>query len=187
MGMGIGMGLGQQAKQQQSQQASSPSQPSSPDVGSLPKGASNPGRTNLVSNILNDDFFSARVPSTPLVSPPITTSFTTSRRPSQSDAASPSFPDVLSPEKMAKKDPLATQVWKAYARAKDVLPNGQRMENLTWRLMHLTLKKPDEQLSPVKEAALQPEEAERERGRSKGKSRVVGFQGQQKENTPEAE
>jgi GATA-binding protein len=53
---------------------------------------------------------------------------------------------------MAKKDPLATQVWKAYARRKEVLPNGQRMENLTWRLMHLTLKKQEEGALPsVKE------------------------------------
>jgi GATA-binding protein len=95
---------------------------------------------------------------------------------------------------MAKNDPLASQVWKAYARDRGTLPNGARMENLTWRLMHLTLKKTEEreakeaaeaaeaaaaaaksQAAP--EPAVVPASAIPERGRSKGKSRVVGFQG----------
>ncbi|KAF7782530.1 transcriptional regulator family: GATA type zinc finger [Agaricus bisporus var. burnettii] len=42
---------------------------------------------------------------------------------------------------MAKEDPLATQVWKMYARQKAQLPHAQRMENLTWRMMALALKK----------------------------------------------
>src|ERR1700730_9091066 len=40
-----------------------------------------------------------------------------------------------------KKDPLATQVWRMYTKAKDNLPNGSRLENLTWRMMAMTLKK----------------------------------------------
>ncbi|ORE02811.1 hypothetical protein BCV72DRAFT_244893 [Rhizopus microsporus var. microsporus] len=48
-----------------------------------------------------------------------------------------------------KKDPLATQVWRLYTKAKDNLPNGSRMENLTWRMMAMTLnhkkKKEDEE------------------------------------------
>lgn len=40
-----------------------------------------------------------------------------------------------------KKDPLASQVWRMYAQAKDSLPNGSRLENLTWRMMAMTLKK----------------------------------------------
>ncbi|KAI9266778.1 hypothetical protein BDA99DRAFT_33382 [Phascolomyces articulosus] len=39
-----------------------------------------------------------------------------------------------------KKDPLATKVWRMYTKAKDTLPNGARMENLTWRMMAMTLK-----------------------------------------------
>lgn len=45
------------------------------------------------------------------------------------------------PDKLAKEDPLATQVWKMYARTKASLPHAQRMENLTWRMMALALKK----------------------------------------------
>lgn len=40
-----------------------------------------------------------------------------------------------------KKDPLASQVWRMYTKAKDTLPNGSRMENLTWRMMAMTLTK----------------------------------------------
>ncbi|KAL5507198.1 hypothetical protein ACEPAH_6654 [Sanghuangporus vaninii] len=49
------------------------------------------------------------------------------------------------PDKMAQKDPLATQVWKMYARTKASLPHAQRMENLTWRMMTLALKKSREE------------------------------------------
>jgi GATA-binding protein len=45
------------------------------------------------------------------------------------------------PEEMQKKDPLATQVWKLYSRAKTQLPNAERMENLTWRMMSINMKK----------------------------------------------
>ena len=45
---------------------------------------------------------------------------------------------------MAKDDPLATQVWRMYARQKATLPHAQRMENLTWRMMALALKKKKE-------------------------------------------
>ena len=50
------------------------------------------------------------------------------------DAASTSSDDSQ------KKDPLATKVWRMYTKAKDTLPNGVRMENLTWRMMAMTLK-----------------------------------------------
>lgn len=46
-----------------------------------------------------------------------------------------------SPEDAAKDDPLATQVWRFFAKTKQNLPNHERMENLTWRMMHTTLKK----------------------------------------------
>lgn len=45
------------------------------------------------------------------------------------------------PEDMQRKDPLATQVWRLYSKQKNVLPNAERMENLTWRMMALTLKR----------------------------------------------
>ncbi|UZJ54494.1 hypothetical protein CBS101457_003814 [Exobasidium rhododendri] len=51
----------------------------------------------------------------------------------------------LNPDEMAKKDPLATQIWKMYAKQKSTLPNGARMENLTWRMMAMTLRKKKEQ------------------------------------------
>ena len=62
--------------------------------------------------------------------------------------------DLLSadadPETMAREDPLATQVWKMYARQKATLPHAQRMENLTWRMMALALKKKKEDESREK-------------------------------------
>ena len=45
------------------------------------------------------------------------------------------------PANLAKNDPLATQVWRMYAKQRDQLPNAARMENLTWRLMSLTLRR----------------------------------------------
>lgn len=172
MGMGIGMGmaLGQQQASQQAQQTSPAPQsqpmspPSAPHVSfatvldsaspsvsvSSPEASSQaiPTRQrsgDVVSNILNDNFFGSKSPLS--TSPPVPAfAFSPRRRPSVSgDPGSPSaLPDVSDPEEMARKDPLAHQVWKAYARAKNTLPHGQRMENLTWRLMHLTMKKPDE-------------------------------------------
>jgi GATA-binding protein, other eukaryote len=46
-----------------------------------------------------------------------------------------------SPDEMQKKDPLATQIWKLYSKTKTRLPNQERMENLTWRMMALSLKR----------------------------------------------
>lgn len=50
-----------------------------------------------------------------------------------------------SPEEMAKEDPLATQVWRFFAKAKQNLPNQERMENITWRMMAVSLRKQSEQ------------------------------------------
>lgn len=49
--------------------------------------------------------------------------------------------DEDSAEALSKKDPIAAQVWRMFNKAKHTLPNGARMENLTWRLMSMTLKK----------------------------------------------
>jgi hypothetical protein len=42
---------------------------------------------------------------------------------------------------MQRQDPLATEIWKFYARTKQLLPAQERMENLTWRMMHLKLQR----------------------------------------------
>ncbi|WVR07144.1 hypothetical protein IAU60_004185 [Kwoniella sp. DSM 27419] len=218
MGMGIGMGLSQQQQPGSSVEPAVttpwPMPPSddpthsyfnstdaSPTDGS---GSRKVRGTSIVENILNDDFMHTRLPSTPLTSPPLpnVASYPVTRRPSQSDLTSPTLPEMGSPERMAQKDPLATQVWKAYAKAREVLPNGQRMENLTWRMMHLTLKKKEEEAAAAAakelqerqereaeqsrkareaqeareaEAALPTPAQEEQRGRRKGKSRIVGF------------
>ncbi|KAI1941106.1 Sodium- and chloride-dependent GABA transporter 1 [Ophidiomyces ophidiicola] len=46
---------------------------------------------------------------------------------------------------MQKQDPLATQIWKLYSRTKSQLPNQERMENLTWRMMAVSLRREREQ------------------------------------------
>ncbi|KAI0266754.1 hypothetical protein BC834DRAFT_969276 [Gloeopeniophorella convolvens] len=61
-----------------------------------------------------------------------------------SNALSPTDASQCDPDRLAKEDPLATQVWKMYARTKANLPHAQRMENLTWRMMALALKKKKE-------------------------------------------
>src|ERR1700722_14004656 len=48
-------------------------------------------------------------------------------------------------EDMRRKDPLGTQIWKLYSKTKTRLPNQERLENLTWRMMAMNLK-PREQL-----------------------------------------
>lgn len=45
------------------------------------------------------------------------------------------------PDEMQQKDPLATQIWRLYSRTKAQLPNQERMENLTWRMMAMSLKR----------------------------------------------
>lgn len=65
------------------------------------------------------------------------------------------WPDVdgQTPEEMAAKDPLATHLWRLYAKAKAGLPNGARMENITWRMMSLKLNKQKEQEKANQRAA----------------------------------
>lgn len=46
-----------------------------------------------------------------------------------------------SPDEMQRKDPLGAQIWKLYTRTKSQLPNQERMENLTWRMMAMNLKR----------------------------------------------
>lgn len=49
--------------------------------------------------------------------------------------------DGESPEALAARDPLATHLWRLYAKAKTGLPSGARMENITWRMMSLKLNR----------------------------------------------
>ncbi|KAJ8067394.1 hypothetical protein OCU04_004746 [Sclerotinia nivalis] len=44
-------------------------------------------------------------------------------------------------DEMQRKDPLATQIWKLYSKTKKTLPNQERLENLTWRMMAMNLRK----------------------------------------------
>ncbi|ORY86908.1 hypothetical protein BCR37DRAFT_411704 [Protomyces lactucae-debilis] len=41
----------------------------------------------------------------------------------------------------SSNDPIAAQVWKMYTKQRKDLPNGARMENLTWRMMAMNLRK----------------------------------------------
>lgn len=49
--------------------------------------------------------------------------------------------DLGDPDELQKKDPLGTQIWKLYSKTKSQLPNQERMENLTWRMMAMNLKR----------------------------------------------
>ncbi|KAI9709954.1 MAG: hypothetical protein M1820_003032 [Bogoriella megaspora] len=53
--------------------------------------------------------------------------------------------EIESPEAMQKEDPLATQIWRLYSRHKTQIPNRERLENLTWRMMAMRLKQSRDQ------------------------------------------
>ncbi|KAI9485618.1 MAG: hypothetical protein EXX96DRAFT_14317 [Benjaminiella poitrasii] len=58
------------------------------------------------------------------------------------DNDQPMDPDSHQQQAEAKEnDPLSSQIWRMYTKAKDTLPNASRVENLTWRMMAMTLKK----------------------------------------------
>jgi hypothetical protein len=79
----------------------------------------------------------------------ISSSQDSARRGVLQDAIFPAFgndagsPGAESPEQMQKNDPLGTQIWKLYSRAKTQLPNAERMENLTWRMMAMNMRRAD--------------------------------------------
>ncbi|KAI2470101.1 hypothetical protein F4781DRAFT_194489 [Annulohypoxylon bovei var. microspora] len=56
-------------------------------------------------------------------------------------------------EQMQESDPLAAQVWRFFRNTKQNLPNQERMENLTWRMMHLSLQR-KRQAEDARRAAL---------------------------------
>lgn len=61
--------------------------------------------------------------------------------------------DAESPEELQKKDPLGTQIWKLYSRTKSRLPNQERMENLTWRMMAMNLRRREQQQAAYAKAS----------------------------------
>lgn len=62
--------------------------------------------------------------------------------------------DLESPEELQKKDPLGIQIWKLYSKTKSSMPNGQRMDNLSWRLMSMNLKRQEQERARYAFAAL---------------------------------
>ncbi|KAL8908537.1 MAG: hypothetical protein Q9207_000747 [Kuettlingeria erythrocarpa] len=65
-------------------------------------------------------------------------------------------PDLDRPEEMQKKDPLGTQIWKLYSRTKTQLPNQERLENLTWRMMAMNLRRKQEEKERARFVAPSP-------------------------------
>lgn len=172
-----------------------------------PTTASSPQSTRKLSDLFADDLFSGTKPSSPDSTP---NNFTSPRVSGSPDLQAAELAGgEVDPEKLAKEDPLATQVWRMYAKTKAGLPHGQRMENLTWRMMALALKKKKEdeervkieqtgEDTPLLSTAEMPgsssrpaEEAadDNERGRSKGKTkvRVVGFDGTNQDGIEDTE
>ncbi|KAF2745940.1 hypothetical protein M011DRAFT_495404 [Sporormia fimetaria CBS 119925] len=49
--------------------------------------------------------------------------------------------DLDNMEEMQRNDPLQTQIWKLFSNAKKQLPNAERMENLTWRMMAMNMRR----------------------------------------------
>jgi hypothetical protein len=137
-------------------------------------------KSTAFSDIFSDDLFGSP-------NPDGQSAYTSPRLSGSPDLKSNPPYDDNDPEKLAKQDPLYTQIWKMYARQKQSLPHAQRMENLSWRMMGLVLKKKEDAASKgeVKsEAATTPaptQSDEEERGRridkGKGKVQVVGFDG----------
>src|SRR6202012_3861740 len=77
--------------------------------------------------------------------------------PEWKDDATPS--GMESPEEMQKKDPLGTQIWKLYSRTKSRLPNQERMENLTWRMMAMNLRRREQKHAAYAKRSLPGSEA----------------------------
>ncbi|KAG6334213.1 hypothetical protein ID866_4871, partial [Astraeus odoratus] len=163
-------------------------------------------KSAIFNDIFSDDLFNATTHKEPRPS-----SFTSPRPSGSPDLQSTTLaPSEADPEKLAKQDPLAAQVWKMYARTKAHLPHAQRMENLTWRMMALALRKKKDEDEETKQADRVVEKKVKikdevttpstltaevsasqataeERGRpiakGKGKVRVVGFDGTNQDGT----
>ncbi|GAA5895246.1 hypothetical protein JCM8208_005947 [Rhodotorula glutinis] len=75
---------------------------------------------------------------------------------SQPSPAGSTIIDEESAEVLSRKDPIAAQVWRMFHKAKNTMPNGARMENLTWRLVSMTLKKRREDSAASASASAAP-------------------------------
>jgi len=53
--------------------------------------------------------------------------------------------DLDSPEQLQAQDPLGAQLWKLFSSTKAQLPNSDRFLNITWRMMHMNLKRLESQ------------------------------------------
>lgn len=53
--------------------------------------------------------------------------------------------DLADPTEMQKQDPLGIQIWKLYSKTKTQLPNRERMDNLSWRMMSMNLKRKEQE------------------------------------------
>lgn len=163
-------------------------------------------KSAILSDLFSDDLFgtssNGQGPS----------SFTSPRLSGSPDIQSTALPSTeTDPEKLAKQDPLATQVWKMFARTKANLPHAHRMENITWRMMALALKKKKEQeetpaapgsvrvktentssspfLNQLDPSNTHPATEERGRpfAKGKGKVQVIGFDGTNQDGTEDDE
>ena len=74
------------------------------------------------------------------------------QQPVLQDAIFPTWKDdtgddakLAEPTEMARQDPLGIQMWKLYSRTKAQLPNQERMDNLTWRMMGVNLKRKEQE------------------------------------------
>jgi GATA-binding protein len=80
------------------------------------------------------------------LNPDFSTTFDGAQDELLTSAAFPDLSDGLagmsgSPEDMQRQDPLAAQVWRFFTKTKQQLPNQERMENLTWRMMAMNLRR----------------------------------------------
>ncbi|KAJ6586909.1 hypothetical protein DFH09DRAFT_909856 [Mycena vulgaris] len=101
----------------------------------------------------------------------------------------------LTPTRTDDEDNPVTKIWKLYSHHQASLPNAQRMENITWRMMTMKLKKDKDKEttldsatdtpSPSTDASVKtepgldrpPDERGRRIDKGKAKVQVVGFDG----------
>ncbi|KAI9342298.1 hypothetical protein BDR26DRAFT_282969 [Obelidium mucronatum] len=86
------------------------------------------------------------LPSTASTQPETQTPPVSLRTPATIDATE-SLTDLLAKLKgfASDEDPAATEgIWRLCTKAKSALPSGDRLENLSWRLLHMSLRKKKE-------------------------------------------
>ncbi|KAH8083769.1 hypothetical protein BXZ70DRAFT_958063 [Cristinia sonorae] len=146
----------------------------------VPTSVGSPKGSRTYSDLFANDLFTAGSPPSQHA---VVSNFTSPPRSGSPDLKLSG--DEADPEKLAKDDPLATQVWRMYARTKATLPHAQRMENLTWRMMALALKKKkeDEERSKTEELRDSREEKLSERPDTASSARSPGGDGNEDGDT----